>query len=76
MGSVELNANVVRIDDYDGAVDRSDHRLSATSDFNLNFTPNLSMNIGAAWRRLASADGYSNIEYDDYNIHTGLIFKN
>jgi len=77
MGTVaELNTSIkYRFDDYDGTVDRSDHRLSATSDFNLNFTPSLSMNIGGAWKRLASADGYSNIEYDDYNIHTGLIFK-
>ncbi len=68
---VSANAQY-RNDNYDGAVDRTDHRLQAGGAFALNFANQGAFETAVNWRRLASADGIAGIEYDDLGITFGL----
>ncbi len=61
-----------RNDNYDGAVDRTDHRLQAGGAFSLNFSEYGAFETAVNWRRLASADGIAGIEYDDLGVTFGL----
>jgi len=61
-----------RNDNYDGPVDRTDHRLQAGGAFTLNFAEHGAFETALNWRRLASADGIAGIEYDDVGLKFGL----
>lgn len=61
-----------RNDNYDGAVDRTDHRVQAGGAFALNFSEYGAFETAVNWRRLASADGIAGIEYDDLGVTFGL----
>jgi hypothetical protein len=61
-----------RNDNYDGPVDRTDHRVQAGGAFALNFADHGAFETALNWRRLASADGIAEIEYDDLGITFGL----
>jgi len=61
-----------RNDNYDGPVDRTDHRLQAGGAFTLNFADHGAFETALNWRRLASADGIAGIEYDDVGLTFGL----
>jgi len=61
-----------RNDNYDGAVDRTDHRLQAGGAFALTFSEYGAFETAVNWRRLASADGIAGIEYDDLGVTFGL----
>ena len=61
-----------RNDNYDGPVDRTDHRLQAGGAFAVNFAEHGSFETALNWRRLASADGIAGIEYDDLGLKFGL----
>ena len=63
-----------RNDNYDGPVDRTDHRVSASFETNFQVQKHLSLNAGVNWRRLASADGIAAIEYDDIGATVNLRF--
>ncbi len=68
-----MSANAqYRNDNYDGAVDRTDHRLQAGGAFALNFADQGAFETAVNWRRLASADGIAGIEYDDLGITFGV----
>ena len=61
-----------RNDNYDGPVDRTDHRLQAGGAFTVNFAEHGAFETALNWRRLASADGIAAIEYDDVGLTFGL----
>ena len=61
-----------RNDNYDGPVDRTDHRLQAGGAFTINFAEYGAFETALNWRRLASADGIAGIEYDDVGLKFGL----
>ena len=61
-----------RNDNYDGPVDRTDHRLQAGGALAVNFADRGSFETALNWRRLASADGIAGIEYDDLGLKFGL----
>ena len=61
-----------RNDNYDGPVDRTDHRLQAGGALTVNFADRGSFETALNWRRLASADGIAGIEYDDLGLKFGL----
>ena len=61
-----------RNDNYDGPVDRTDQRIQAGGAFALNFADHGAFETALNWRRLASADGIAEIEYDDLGLTFGL----
>lgn len=63
-----------REDNYDGVVDRTDRRINVRNDFNYNVTNFSAVTAGVWWERLVSVDGFSELEYDDLNIHAGVSF--
>jgi hypothetical protein len=67
----KLNAQY-RNDNYDGPVDRTDHRVQAGTGLAINISDKASFESGLTWRRLASADGIATIEYDDIGVTFGL----
>lgn len=65
-------AFMYRNDNYDGPVDRTDHRLRAMAGVDYTLMQHLTLETSANWRRLASADGIASIEYDDVGVLFGL----
>lgn len=61
-----------RNDNYEGPVDRTDHRLQAGGGLAINFADHIAFESALNWRRLASADGIAEIEYDDVGLTFGL----
>jgi hypothetical protein len=64
----------LRQDNYEGIISRSDIRLNARGDFDIRVADFMNVTFGTWWRRLASQDGISAIEYDDVNVHAGVAF--
>ena len=61
-----------RNDNYDGPVDRTDHRLFAKGGLNIEVMDHMAVQSSVNWRRLASADGIAEIEYDDLGVVFGV----
>jgi hypothetical protein len=61
-----------RNDNYDGPVDRTDHRIQAGGAFTINFADHGAFETALNWRRLASADEIVGIEYDDLGLKFGV----
>jgi len=73
MGKAVVSVNgQYRNDNYEGPVDRTDHRLQAGGGLAVNFSDRLALESTLNWRRLASADGIAGIEYDDVGLTFGL----
>lgn len=73
MGKAVVSVNgQYRNDNYEGPVDRTDHRLQAGGGLAVNFSDRLALESALNWRRLASADGIAGIEYDDVGLTFGL----
>ena len=71
---VQLAMNY-RLEDYDGEVDRTDHRIVTRGALAYNATKYLSVNLGGGWKRRASADGQNpDIEFDDVDVQLGVTF--
>ena len=61
-----------RNDNYEGPVNRTDHRLQAGGALSVDLADHFSFQSALNWRRLASADGIAGIEYDDVGLTFGL----
>jgi hypothetical protein len=66
-------ASNYRLENYDGEVDRSDHRILNSGTFTYVATSYLDVSLGAGWRRRASADALNpDIEFDDVDVRLAL----
>ena len=79
--SIEFNGRiglktgfVYRHDNYDGPVDRSDHRFASSFSSVFKLSPRLDFNAGVNWRRLDTAGPASTIDYDDFGVNVGLRY--
>ena len=71
---VKWDSNIrYRIDSYEGAITRTDNRISVNSNFNIALQKRLSLSLGGGWSQLASTPEFFNIEYDDIRVHGGLV---
>lgn len=71
---VKWDTNVrYRVDSYEGAVTRTDNRISVNSSLNVALQKRLSLRVGGGWSQLASTPEFFNIEYDDVRVHGGLV---
>ncbi|MFT4979145.1 MAG: hypothetical protein ACI8S6_005055 [Myxococcota bacterium] len=71
---VELSGNY-RYEDYDGVVDRNDHRIITSGGLTYIATKYLDVSLGGGWRRRASADRLNpDIEFDDLDVRLGVRF--
>ena len=71
---VKWDTNVrYRIDSYEGAVTRTDNRISVNSNFDITLQKRMSLRLGGGWSQLASTPEFFNIEYDDVRVHGGLV---
>lgn len=69
---VDLAMNY-RFENYDGEVDRNDHRIITNGTFTYVATSYLDVSLGAGWRRRASADALNpDIEFDDVDVRLAL----
>jgi len=69
---LDLSGNY-RFENYDGEVDRSDHRIITSAGFTYVATKYLDVSLGGGWRRRASADQLNpDIEFDDFNASLAL----
>jgi hypothetical protein len=62
-----------RKDSYVGAVTRTDTRVSAANDINITVAKIADISAGWGWRRLANQEGLPDLDYDDFNLHAGLV---
>jgi hypothetical protein len=79
--SIEFNGRigletgfVYRHDNYDGPVDRSDHRFAASLESVFKLSPRLDFDAGMNWRRLDTAGPASTIDYDDFGVNVSLRY--
>ena len=72
---VGLDTNFVyRHDNYDGPVDRSDHRFAASFETVFKLSPRLDFDAGVNWRRLDTEGPESTIDYDDVGVTFNLRY--
>jgi hypothetical protein len=63
-----------RIDEYNGAVSRTDHRYSTQFASNFKLYKLTSLLTAVSWKRLINAEGDYSLEYDDLSASVGLVF--
>lgn len=62
-----------RFENYDGEVDRSDHRIITSANFTYVATKYLDVSLGGGWRRRASADRlHPDVEFDDFSAQLAV----
>jgi len=72
MNKVQLNTKLIyRQDNYEGPVDRTDSRLSASLGTSVLVQKFLSVSAGTSWRRLIS-ESQPSLEYDDVSVSLSL----
>ena len=71
---VKLDTRVrYRLDTYSGIVERTDNRLSLSTELEFKVQKRMSVSVGGGWSQLASPEAF-NVEYDDIRVHGGLVF--
>jgi len=76
-GRVRTNlAGTYRLEDYQGALARTDHTIRVTAELGYTIGEALEIELGSGWsQRAASADSSDKSnDYDDINIYGGLTF--
>lgn len=79
--SIEFNGRIgletgfiYRHDNYDGPVDRSDHRFATSFETVFKLSPKLDFDAGVNWRRLDTEGPESTLDYDDIGVNFSLRY--
>lgn len=70
--TVDLSGSY-RLENYDGEVDRTDHRIVTNGTLSFAATRYLDLSVGGGWRRRASADQLNpDVEFDDMDVRVSM----